>query len=129
MTQEQINYRRAIRRLRRRYPSIAKQVCAPSMLQVSEIPTLYRRFISISTIADKQEEKLIFIGIIVLMDDPDSFTETLPARKGIARTLASIFGCSRSSVSHSIQTVKNYREIYPEFAARLDYFYAKISGE
>lgn len=127
MTQEQINYRRAIRRLRRRYPSIAKQVCAPSMLQVSEIPTLYRRFLAMSNIPDKTEERLIFIGVIVLMDDEDSFFETLPARKGIARTLASIFGCGRSAVSHSIQTVKNYREIYPEFSAKLDYFYAKMT--
>lgn len=129
------NYRRIYNRLKRRYPSILSMVDTPGVLSsLDDIPGLYKRYCAIlrmrpDMVRADSERRLIFVGVVTQMEDPQYFDDDSPVRKGLASALGAVLECHQTVISHTLRTVRNYRRIYPQFRAEMDYFYDQLTAE
>jgi len=131
----QTNYRRIYHRLKRRYPAIERMINTPGVLpSIGHVPELHIRFCTLTGLTPDQlradvDKRLQFLAIITMMDDPQYFDDELPIiRKGLATALGDVLDCHRTAISHALQTVKNYRRIYPEFRDEIDLLYGKMTN-
>ena len=129
------NYRRIYHRLKRRYPSILNIVDTPGALgSLEDIPALFATYcraahLNAEQVRTNMDKRLVFVGVVTQMEDPQYFDDDVPVRKGLASALGDVLGCHRTIISHSLRTVKNYRRIYPTFRAEMDYFYDQLTKE
>lgn len=129
-----INYKLIYLRLKRKFPYIESLLNHPSRIKsFEEVPGIYLKFKEIydsdQNNDSEWDEKLIILAVIVLMDDPEFFDDTVPIRKGLASAMGSLLNCDRTVISHSLRTVKNYKQIYPHFWSKVQYFYDQLTKE
>jgi len=130
----EINYRRFYHRVKRRYPAIERQINEQGQISsLDEIPALYERFKRVTSANDDDIRKNtdnvrhIFVAVITRMEDPLFFTDNAPVRRGLRMELAKLLGCDQTIISHGLRSVKNYMDVYPEFCAKVEYFYGKMT--
>jgi len=124
----EINYETLGRKVAELYPDIAKQLhVKPDLNDLSIIQQIFD-----SRFKDNPDtnKRFIFIGVVLSLYDPDilrGWKQYL--NRGIRRELSSICGVSETAISHNLQTVKDYYNIYVTFKKSVDYISALIKEE
>jgi hypothetical protein len=101
---------------------------------LEDIPALFATYcraahLNADQVRTNTDKRLVFVGVVVQMEDPQYFDDDVPVRKGLASALGDVLGCHQTVISHTLRTVKNYRRIYPTFRAEMDYFYDQLTTE
>jgi len=124
----EINYEILGRKVAELYPNITKElVKTPTLSDVTLLTEIYHQQFSIRSDA---KSKLIFIGVILHLYDPDVLSGwKRNLCRGIRSQLAMLFNVSDTAISNNIQTVRNYYMIYKKFKTEVDYISEEISKQ
>jgi len=124
----EINYEILGRKVAELYPVITKElVRTPIFCDVSLLTEIHNQHFS-----DRKgaKSKLIFIGVILQLYDPDVLSGwKRNLCRGIRSQLAMLFNVSDTAISNNIQTVRNYYMIYKKFKTEVDYISDEISKQ
>lgn len=121
-----INYEILGRKVAELYPDIAEQLTVRARITDMElISEIHDQYLNSES---STKNKLIFIGIILSLYDPDVITGWKHNLcKGVRHRLASLFSVSDTAISNNIQNVRNYYAIYKKFKIEVDYISNEIS--
>lgn len=128
-----IDYNLLGRKVSKLYPFLAKEMISmPELTDLKKIGELFVDYTSIQSFAiTKQQQinqRLIFIGAIIKLYDPDAFDFKKNMKNGLRQKLVEVLNCKPSTISDSFKLVRNYMSIYPSFTNELNYIYEELKN-
>ncbi|MGQ8336879.1 hypothetical protein ACUNWD_10035 [Sunxiuqinia sp. A32] len=107
------------------YPELANKLTAePKLEDISLIPDIHKNYFDSKV---DVETRYQFIAVVLLLYDPDSFGGwTKLLKRGIRPIIASRFGIANCSVSHAIESVRNYYNVYKGFKDQVNEKYKQV---
>jgi len=131
-----VNYRLVYLKLKQRYPEIAKELTpdqpnldAFEMLKAFTVFCKLKGIRSLLIPRNRTEVRDLFIGVFVMLYDPDYFILKKKLRKGLRPKMASLLNCQESIISYNLANVKNYLSIYRAYREEVLYLYNTIKSE
>lgn len=126
-----IDYAALGRKVHIHYPYLAKElITVPDCTEVEIIDQLFTEYATIqSKPATKSEEtyfKLVFIGAILKLYDPDFYDIKKKIKSGLRKKLSKTLSCDASLISHNLKIVNNYIDVYPAFRNEVSYVYSEL---
>lgn len=119
------------RKLEKLYPYLAKELLTvPDCTEVKMIDQLFAKYATIqskpSTKSEETHFKLVFIGAILKLYDPDFYDIKKQIKSGLRKNISKTLSCDASLISHNLKIVKNYMDVYPAFRNEVSYIHSEL---
>lgn len=124
----EINYNAIGRKVAALYPELVKEMMvSPALEDINLIPEIFSNHFKDPS---DSEKRMVFIGVILSLYDPDVLAGWKPTLKyGIRTQIAKIYSVGETVISHNLQTVRNYYLIYKKYKSQVDTITNQIKEE
>jgi len=120
-----INYKILGQKLIEKHPEIAKDLVNRAVLYdlgiIPEITDIIFCHDKIQGINDFEKREII-LAVILKLYDPDHLEGYKKMKSGLRGSIAILFKCSPTRITHLSQKVNNLLSIYKDFEVNVDYF-------
>lgn len=137
-----MNYRRIVRRLMRKYPSIAQELSPVPAAKSEQLPGYFSKYISVTadlpawittntrgTPTLWNEPRTMFLAVMIRLVDPLYFEDPVYIDRGFVSAMSDVLGCKGTQIIYTLRKARNFYEVYPDFHRKVDAIFEKMTAE
>ena len=137
-----MNDHKIVRRLRRRYPDIAKEIAPKPATKAKDIHPYFEKYAAVTAqlpvwVSSNtrnmptiwNEPRTMFIAVMIRLVDPLALDDTEVVDRWFITSMTELLGCKNTQILYALRKARNFYKLYPEFKREVDAIFEKMTAD
>jgi hypothetical protein len=128
-----MDYKRFYIRVKKTYPFVARELNPePCLKDWQKIPEVLDQYCSVTgsmpdwVSTNTKEHRTKFVAVVCKMADPIFFNYSYRMNYKLRKNLSSATNCTNKQISDTLNKVRGFLKVYPDFRAEIDEIWMKL---